>query len=270
MGLFREITLYWYFINLIHNVKTISMALSSNSLIHLTAEKNALIGILEENFRIKYCIEELLTSTGTLSYAVPMVSFCDIPMSEIKEHISKYGSYGIGLNREWAQNNGLNPVFYVDKNSCVGTAYYEAFVELFHAENRKVTQLSEMDAKLLDVYRYMKNYEADLIRNEKIERGYRYADEKEWRYVPKKEDAKYMVLRKDVYLKNKANANSKLSDLRLYFEPKDIKYIIIKHESEITEFLGILRRSKGNKYSYDDVDRLTTRIITTEQIKSDF
>jgi len=92
------------------------MALSSNSLIHLTKEKQALIGILTENFKIKFCLENLLTQKGNLKYAVPMVSFCDIPMSEIKDHVSKYGSYGIGLTKEWGQSNNLNPVFYVDRN----------------------------------------------------------------------------------------------------------------------------------------------------------
>jgi len=199
-----------------------------------------------------------------------MVSFCDIPMSEIKNHISKYGSYGIGLTREWGQKNNLNPVFYVDKNSSVGKAYFEAFVELFHNQSRKVTEINEIESKLLNVYRYMKNYEADLVRNEQIEHDYRFADEKEWRYVPTKEEARNMVLRTDVYLKDKIGSNQKLDTLRLYFEPKDIKYIIIKHENEITEFIDILRKSKGTKYSYNDVERLMTRIITSDQILTDF
>src|SRR5579864_7830395 len=133
------------------------MSLISNSLIHLTQEKSSLIGILTENFKIKYCIEELLTQTGVLSYAVPMVSFCDIPMSEIKQHISKYGSYGIGLTKNWGQRNNLNPVFYVDKNSSIGKAYYEIFFDLFKTSKVSINKISENDAKLLDVFRYMKN-----------------------------------------------------------------------------------------------------------------
>ena len=37
------------------------MSLSSNTLIHLTNKKEALIGILKEGFRIKYCLEHLKT-----------------------------------------------------------------------------------------------------------------------------------------------------------------------------------------------------------------
>nr|WP_067063883.1 abortive infection system antitoxin AbiGi family protein [Mucilaginibacter sp. L294] len=182
----------------------------------------------------------------------------------------RYGSYGIGLTREWGQANGLNPLFYVDKKSNVGTSYYEAFVELLYGQKKKITELSTIDSKLLDVFRYMKNYEADLIRNEDITHDYKFADEKEWRFVPVKKDANYMVIKKNSYLKAKDNANNLLSALRLQFEPKDIKYIIIKHESEISEFINVVRDSKGKKYTLNDVERLMTRIITVEQIQTDF
>lgn len=245
------------------------MSLSSNSLIHLTSTKQALTGIITENFKLKYCVENLLTQIGSLTYAVPMVSFCDIPMSEIKEHVSKYGSYGIGLTREWGQKNSLNPVFYVDKNSSVGKAYHGAFVDLFHNKKKKTSELTNTESQLLDVFRYMKNYEADLDRNGIIMRDYRFADEKEWRYVPTKDETSKMVIKTDLYVKNKNHANAFLSDIRLTFEPKDIKYIIIQHDNEITEFIRILQQTKG-KYAYEDVERLMTRIITVEQIKTDF
>lgn len=250
------------------NQLSIIVSLSSNSLIHLTTLKESLIGILKEDFKLKYCLENLITPNGNLNYAIPMISFCDIPMSEIKDHISKYGSYGIGLTREWGQRNNLNPVFYVDKNSAVGKGYYEAFYDLFLSTKRKISQLSKTEIKLVDVMRYMKNYEADLERDGDIQHNYRYADEKEWRYVPK-EDETQIIFTKTNYLSRKHIVNNAASSLRLHFEPKDIKYIIIKHDNEITEFIDVLRKSKG-KYSYDEVDRLTTRIITTEQILSDF
>ncbi|PWK80345.1 abortive phage resistance protein AbiGi (putative antitoxin) [Mucilaginibacter oryzae] len=65
------------------------MALSSNSLVHLTNFKQSLIGILNESFKVKYCLENVITQVGVLKYAIPMVSFCDIPLSELKDHITK-------------------------------------------------------------------------------------------------------------------------------------------------------------------------------------
>ncbi len=94
------------------------MPLSSNTLIHFTANKEALKGILADNFKLKYCKEVLnWGDKSPMELYVPMVSFCDIPLSQIKEHISRYGHYGIGLTREWAVANKLNPVLYIQPGS---------------------------------------------------------------------------------------------------------------------------------------------------------
>lgn len=225
------------------------------------------MSILNEEFRIKYCSEEIITPDGNLMYAFPMVSFCDIPLSKIKHHINKYGNYGIGLSKEWGQEHGLNPVLYVDKNSTVGSNYYSVFDELFIG--KKIADLSETELKLLDVVRYMKNYEADLITPKINFKDYRFADEKEWRYVPHRKEAQ-MIVKNEVYRTHKNKINANVEKLRLGFEPKDIKYVIIDNDTEISEFIDCLRKAKGKSYSYDDVDRLITRLITTEQIINDF
>ena len=244
------------------------MSLSSNSLIHFTQSKDSLIGILKDEFKIKYCQENVITPTGTLNYLIPMVSFCDLPLSEIKDHIRKYGAYGIGLKREWGQANNLNPVLYIDKNSSLGAGYHSAFYDLF--KGRKVSSLSETEANLVNTVRYMKNYEADLDRNGVVIPNYRFADENEWRFVPDKEKAQMLI--KGAIITNvvKQKVNDSISSLRLSFEPKDIKYIVINDETEISEFIDVLRRAKGKKYTLEDVERLITRLITTEQILTDF
>lgn len=60
-----------------------------------------------------------------------MVSFCDLRLSELKDHMSKYGSYGIGMSKSWANQEGLNPVFYVNKH-CTYTSNFIAAVEQLH------------------------------------------------------------------------------------------------------------------------------------------
>lgn len=246
------------------------MSLSSNSLFHFTPTPQSLVGILTENFKVKYCIETILTQSGILNYAIPMVSFCDIPMSGIKTHIGNYGSYGIGLSKEWGQRNNLNPVFYIDKNSSVGKSYHDAFKSIYQQSGKTMGDLTDIEANLLDTVRYMKNHEADLSRNGKIDRDYRFADEKEWRYVPSKALVSTMVIKTDLYIPNKKEANGLLSELRLSFEPSDIKYVIIKSDHEISKFINVVRESKGTKYTHSDVERLMTRIITVDQITDDF
>jgi len=247
------------------------MPLSSNTIIHFTKSSQALKGILQENFKVKYCLEEI--SLGQeLFYAAPMVSFCDIPLSEIKEHIGKYGSYGIGLTKEWAIRKKLNPVLYIESNSFLARSIYESYMQLNSDENFKWDLITEIQKNLVNILRYIKNYEADLKRVNETIRNYRFSDEREWRYTPSYEECKYMAIHPENYHSEsrKKRLNDSIQHIRLDFEPNDIKYIIIESESEISDFLEILKKSKGNKYSYNDVERLMTRILTTEQIKTDF
>ena len=83
------------------------MALSSDTLIHFTNSKEALKGILADNFKIKYCQETIKLHGVEEVLHIPMVSFCDIPLSQIKNHISSYGNYGIGLSKKWALKKRL-------------------------------------------------------------------------------------------------------------------------------------------------------------------
>lgn len=253
------------------------MALSSNSIIHFTNTKEALKGILENNFNLKYCKEHIEIEDAEFDLGVPMVSFCDIPLSEVKDHISKYGSYGIGLTREWAIRNGLNPVLYLEKHSRLGQSLdklYDCLIE--EEENTPIGEIPDESKAAHDLFRYIKNYEADLVRRGNVIRDYRFSDEREWRYVPCYTEKLAMILSRDVILGKNSEASEYKQkceeDLKAYsldFQPNDIKYIIIENDSEISEFVDLLRRAKGNKYSYNDIERLMTRILTTEQIISD-
>lgn len=245
------------------------MGLSSNTLIHLTKSREAIIGILQDNFRINYCVENINTPNGSINAAFPMVSFCDIPLSEIKNHISKYGSYGIGLKKEWAKRNGLNPVLYLDNSSKLSGQFRESFGTLLKGKKR--SELVEYEIAIFDLARYMKNYQDKLNRNGIIDENYRFSDEREWRFVPNYNDvAAFLSLDEYDTFEKKEKMNKMLEGMRLYFEPNDITYIIIENENEISEFIDILRKSKAKKYLMDDVERLMTRMITTEQILTDF
>ena len=68
----------------------------------------------------------------------------------------------------------------------------------------------------------------------------------------------------------KGGFNSYITDdLGLSFEPKYINYIIVSKEKEILEIKREIEMIKG-EYSRNDVELLTTRIISMERIKEDF
>lgn len=247
------------------------MTISASSLFHFTDQKPALFGILENNFKIYNCKETIRFKGAINEYRIPMVSFCDIPLSQIKEHITKYGRYGVGLTKNWGKRKRLNPVLYLSSGSFVAESYVTAARHFIEDDDGSMDSISTEQKYLLDVARYIKNYEGDLTRKGSTYKDYRFSDEREWRYVPPIEEDCEMLVSDEWYksAKNKAYTDSKLTDLRLTFDPNDIKYIIIDNDSEITELVEHLKRVKGKNYTYHDIERLTTRILTCEQIMSD-
>ena len=122
---------------------------------------------------------------------------------------------------------------------------------------------------LADVLRYIKNYQGTLSRKDTITENYRFSDEREWRYVPPYQYDCRMIAPEVQYSADPVPIDASVESLRLEFQPNDIKYIIIRDDSEISDFVDLLRHAKGKNYSYRDVERLTTRLFTTEQILGD-
>ena len=248
------------------------MPLSANSLFHFTKEKDSLYGILEETFRLSYCREDLSIGGKQYSIRAPMVSFCDIPLSEIKNHIIKYGSYGIGLCKEWGKRKKLNPVLYVEQDSFLSRSY-ERILSRFVLEEAGVNEVTDPDKlAVLDVLRYIKNYEGSLTRsNGDHDPMYRFSDEREWRYVPEVSEDCEMILEDRLFQKEEIRemAVARLSRLRLSFAADEVRYIVIEKDSEINDLVRYLRHIKNPRYSPEVVDRLTTRILTRDQIMVD-
>lgn len=251
------------------------MGLSSNSIIHFTKSLSSLNGILAESFKIKYCRETIHTKKDYYDLLIPMVSFCDIPFSQILNHKNNYGSYGIGLKKKWAEKNGLNPVLYVEQNSQLSNNFFEHLYLKIGSENKTISKFTNEQKYIFDVFRYLKNYQGDLKRmGKKTIPDYRFSDEREWRYVLtlESEHAMFGNMKKIEIGKipeYKEKYNRLISSERLLFEPDDISYIIIKSESERDKVIRNLETVKG-KYPHDQVKRLTSRIISAEQIETDF
>jgi len=243
------------------------MGLSPSTLFHFTS-KSGLKGVLKDNFKLKYCLEKINHREKPVEIAIPMVSFCDIKISEIKEHIEKYGYYGIGLSKKWAFEKGLNPVIYLNSQS--------SFADGIISTMRKFYASPEIDRNdkmnSANLLRYSKIYEGDLNRKGKIIKNYRFADEREWRFVPDPKPDFLAWLSKKQYntTEKKRTQNTKLSNERLYFNANQILYIIVKKEDEIKEIIRHIRDVKGKNYSMDEIDRLTTRILSCERIMNDF
>ncbi|WP_072008674.1 abortive infection system antitoxin AbiGi family protein [Hymenobacter sp. IS2118] len=102
---------------------TIKETLSSNTLFHFTKSREILTLILTNEFSPRYCLEDF-TMLGiteadktALELAVPMICFCDIPLSKIRYHLSCYGNYGIGMKKSWGIKKRVTPIIYASPKS---------------------------------------------------------------------------------------------------------------------------------------------------------
>lgn len=130
------------------------MATASSFLYHFTSGKlNAIKGILQTGFRIMYSdeAEYITTDEGHLvkfRKAIPMACFCDLPLSDIRNHAEFYSNskseiFGLGMTKEWAQQYRLNPIIYVAPGSYM--------MNLFNNLNNYLLQ-NTVKAVALDVF----------------------------------------------------------------------------------------------------------------------
>lgn len=245
-----------------------------NILFHFTGSLGLRGIISERRFRLAYAKEKIENNSTTRTFGVPQVSFCDLRLSELPVHMKKYGKFGIGLSKEWALRSGLNPVAYVNKSSEFTNNLLSGIDTLFkhletiddHIESK---ELNSAYMKIFNVIRHIKNYEGELIRNNKNMGSYRFADEREWRYVPSLNSNSFPVQpenRIDTREKKKALAELALP-LALPYAAKDIAYIIVPAEKNIQP----IKRLIHNCFEDDaaTMEHLLARILTAEQISAD-
>lgn len=255
--------------------------ISANTLFHFTKSIDNLRNILTHTFSPRYCLEHIDTAPGdNLDLAIPMVCFCDIPLSQIKDHVDTYGEYAIGLSKEWAMSNGISPVLYLYKESITHQTFSKIFNGVFTSDKIEYSNTKTVkDSSTLAFYSliyFTKSYKGKMWRDGKLIRNITFYNEREWRFVPKFSDifkfGARLGLKKSIY-NNKVERQSldeKLEDIKIRFTPKDIKYIIVSKETERLETINMIKYIKGEPFSEDEVNELNSKIISVEQIREDF
>jgi hypothetical protein len=255
--------------------------ISSNTLFHFTNSAEKIINIIKNGFVPKFCLEELgcdifFDTKSKDETAIPMTCFCDLPLSQIDNHLEFYGSYGIGLSKEWGKKNGLTPLTYIHDNST-------QIKYLKQLGNLIVNAVSQIDMKgvsmeknpitaLFELSGFYKPYSGQMWRiNKYVDK--RFYDEREWRYVPfLNNKGIHYRLSKDEFLNEikRASANDTIAkDYSLEFTCEEVKYIIVSKETEMIALFDAID-SMSYKFSADEQKILKTKIISTEQILEDF
>lgn len=306
------------------NTKKINMnRVNSSSLFHFTQKLDTLKKIIKNGLRYSFAYEQYPSSI-VQSYlspfedinddlkmangvAIPMISFCDIPITRASEHIDRYGHYMIGLNknnfsRDFA--NIINPVIYVHSPNLenaitrFGIEYGKAereILKMFTDRNivnsfigkTKQELLCDNDfIKIIDPLiniRFLSNFLIGLIKPIKDE-TYSYYDEREWRlFLP--EEAKGINwiwgITKKEYKQERNSWNESLEKnedmfIKIPWEYYDeyITHIVVSKEKEIDALIKFIMES-DKIFGYDSNKdyfrmKLISKITSFERIEKDF
>jgi len=252
--------------------------ISTNTIFHFTRSFEKIISILKNDFYCQYCVEyfydTIFPASAKSARAIPMVCFCDVPLFQIKKHTRVYGNYAIGLTKDWAIKNKINPVIY---------AYYDsAFTGYFKLALNSVFNNKNLDSnyvlkKFLFTMQYIKPYEGPLWRDGNIvQEKVRFYDEREWRYIPFTTNLEEPLILNsnssgDYEAIQKLNMDiSKKNVMRLSFEPDDIRFIIVEKENQILNMIDEVTNIKRSKFSMEKLQILHTRIVSMETIEENF
>ena len=246
------------------------MAISANTLFHFTSKYDTLIMILKSRFFPRLCLEKGLWYPEDKQWAIPMVCFCDIPLSNIAEHTQKYGNYAIGIKKTWAMEQGVSPILYVHDNTSFVVQVLKALNWSLELSEKDVEHLNERLAQVMSMFFMMKPYE-DYQERDGKRMKVRFYDEREWRYIPPIGGQQLNFLTEEEY--NDKNQREKINSFNeqygVNFNPDMINYIIVEREDEIVPLMHELYSIKGN-FSYNSVELLSSRIISMDRIREDF
>lgn len=243
------------------------MPISSRSLFHFTKSRKILIQILDQGFWPKYC-GEYKWGNRNFDFALPMVCFCDIPLSLIEEHCKFYGFYGIGLNERWKNKQKyLNPVFYLSNQS----SYYPNINLIIN--NLIHNSISSTERNLLYRIKKVNGMTFDCAGSLRKKKFY---DEREWRYIPEFLDNIPRLIKKQSQIGdeetkkflNDMSIETKAYPLKIF--PNDIEYLIIPHENERLNFIVELKEILDDSYPESDILQLMSRILVLDQLNKDF
>ncbi len=246
-----------------------SNAPRASSLFHFTRSIDVLQSILKDGFWPRYCLEDVQWQ-GRANYefiAFPMSCFCDIPISRISEHVGFYGSYGIGLTKQWGVKNNLNPVIYFSGDNPVHDAIKSLTVVVNGLPDAK-----EKEAGLRNV-RYLLAHSKPvtgrmIVAGQPVHKE--FYQETEWRFVPQHPDVQDHLLRHvfdDVAELAKKNAITS-EKCRLKVAPTDIRYIFVPTDADIPLIMNFLQIHLDHLPNAD-LKVLMSRVTSLESVSSD-
>ena len=241
----------------------------SNSFFHYTTQEG-LLGILKEGFKATYCKEQFKNKEGEIKYiGIPMISFCDIPLSLLSEVVYGDRGYAIGMKREWGLKKCLIPVFYFsnEDSSMIQKAMQRNCSNFYKIRREK--NKTKFSYKILGMSKPIQKFSDDDYTRGKIPDNYK---EREWRKVFYKElwkdETEYQKWR------GEQNDPKPMLSKKMTFDVNDIDFIILENNTDVHTFIEKIQSSDfqicNKKIEEKDKYLLVAKIITKDQITNNF
>lgn len=247
--------------------------MNNKSIFHYTKDYSTICRIIEEGFAPSFCIEQICTTDKCIKFSVPMISFCDITLSKADEHKNKYGKFAIGVKKDWAIKNNINPIYYLN----IETGISNSIVSILNAHSNYIKTCDEKntDFEMLNYIKtvsHFKNYKGDI--NPKL-KNITFYDEKEWRYVPVfknecgTESCKIFTEEKFEEIIKTYPHKPHFRECALKIKLSDITHIVVpdkKSKYDLINCLSSNQKISNNKNNFND---LLTKILTYKEIVYD-
>ena len=252
---------------------------SANALFHFKDKREFIEQILKEG-RIspRYVVEDMNYLKFPLfnELAMPMICFCDIKLHSIINHVDFYGNFGIGFNKKWVIEKGIQPLHYLNDYSNFTKDFQKELQTLISDKHplpdenkdyifKKLSYIKPIFGEMWD-YRLEKNVS-------KI-----FHDENEWRYVPdliNEYGFKPFIASgnkepiDNTNYRNRLNSALNLKkELSLDFSIEDIKYLFVRDNEERIKLISYIFSELDNSETINRL--LISKIQTIEEIREDY
>jgi hypothetical protein len=255
-----------------------------NHVFHYTESLDTVLGIIDRGFLPSYCYETF----GEMEYYIPMVSFCNIPLTEVSLYL-RYGQYGIGLTLDWAISHAISPVVYVHERTPFLNLHREinkrhidplAKKQIKHVLEKvfdpstpgkdfseEIDLLKEINNVTVPAIQFFKNWKTRFEGREIIT----YL-EREWRFVPELPPGERLVSpnEKEQFLGIRERRKPHFPDRQLHFELRDLRYFLVEKGEQRSAVIGGLEKRFSPAAVQSAVMSGHLMIVTNDQIRNDF
>ena len=264
---------------------------SANTLFNFMRDINYLVTDIQ-NMKLypRYVIEDVeylklkIGNRRIKNVAFPMLCCCDIHLHMLPYHVEKdertgsegYGKYGIGLDKEWCESQGFQPISYINENS----PRCKELSEIFNKGLESLDKGLELDEGFYDYILNQVKLSKPLngqmrMNNKEIRKNFH--DEKEWRFLPNLSNVTMSSFLNDATMPKKMNPDvlKKMSDAlttenttHINLTVEAIKYIFVNTVEDRNKLLQTIK----NKFA-DDVEKaliLASKIVVYQETVGDW